>query len=102
MQPHYWVYFLWLERNRTFYTGVTNDLQRRLWEHQNKISSTSYVSRNLPCRLVWSQAFDRIEEAIAAEKQLKSWSQAKKRALVERKFELLPVLARGPRAGDKR
>ena len=98
MQDHYWVYFLALS-NGTYYTGVTNNLERRLWEHENSVDPKSYVSRHLPCKLVWSYAFSNPEEAIAAEKQLKSWSQVKKRALIEGQLELLPTLAKGPRRG---
>jgi putative endonuclease len=54
-----------------------------------------------PILLVWSQDFDRITDAIAAERQLKRWSRAKKEALIAGNYHLLHELARYRRRGSR-
>jgi len=70
-------------RNKTvLYTGVTNDLERRVWEHKNK-KGGSFTKRYNITMLVYYESFNRILDAIAAEKKIKSGSRAKKIALIE-------------------
>jgi putative endonuclease len=78
-------YFVYMVRcaDDSFYVGVTNDLERRIAEHNYGWDPTSYTHERRPVRLVHSSDFQRIEQAIAWEKQLKGWSRAKKIALVE-------------------
>jgi putative endonuclease len=58
-----------------------NDLNRRIAEHQTgRFPGYTYTRR--PVELVWSEHFDRIVDAIAAERKLKGWSRAKKQALI--------------------
>jgi putative endonuclease len=78
----YWVYILASCRNGTLYVGVTNSLERRLWQHRNK-SADGFTSKYGVDRLVYFEDFRDIENAIAREKQLKSGSRAKKIALIE-------------------
>jgi putative endonuclease len=76
------VYILASERNGTLYVGVTSDLPRRLFEHQNGLIdgfSRTYGVR----RLVYAEAYDRITDAIAREKQLKKWKRGWKIDLIE-------------------
>jgi len=78
----YWVYIM-TNRNKTvLYTGVTNDLERRVWEHKNK-KGGSFTKRYNITMLVYYESFNRILDAIAAEKKIKSGSRAKKIALIE-------------------
>ena len=70
-------------RNKTvIYTGVTNDLKRRVQEHKDKKGSSFTRKYNITT-LVYYESFDRIYDAIAAEKKIKSGSRAKKIALIE-------------------
>lgn len=70
-------------RNKTvIYTGVTNDLKRRVQEHKDKKGSSFTKKYNITT-LVYYESFGRIYDAIAAEKKIKSGSRAKKIALIE-------------------
>ncbi len=77
----YYVYIL-TNRSRTLYTGVTNDLQRRVYEHKHKLVPGFTAKYNLT-RLVYYEATPDIHAAIAREKQIKGWLRAKKIALIE-------------------
>ena len=77
----------------TYYTGSTKDLQLRLLEH-NMGEGANYTKKRLPVKLVYYEEYARIEEAFEREKQIQKWSHKKKKALVEGKFDELPVLAR--------
>lgn len=59
--------------SRTLYVGVTNDLERRIWQHRHKTWADSR-RRIIFSRLVWFEWFTRIDDAIAAEKRIKGWS----------------------------
>ena len=65
------------------YIGVTNDLQRRLYEHKNKLIDGFTKKYNIS-KLVYFEEYADIEEAIGREKQLKSWIRAKKDKLIEK------------------
>lgn len=69
-------------RTATLYTGVTNDLARRVWEHRQRLPGT-FVGRYGVTRLVWCADFSRIDDAIGAEKRIRGWTRAKKIALIE-------------------
>lgn len=77
----YWVYLLTSQDNKVMYVGVTNDLTRRLYEHKHKITGGFTAKYNIH-RLVYFETTPSVEAAIVREKQLKSWSRAKKDALV--------------------
>ncbi|MFN5867131.1 MAG: GIY-YIG nuclease family protein [Candidatus Kapaibacterium sp.] len=76
-----WLYILEC-RDGTYYTGSTNDVERRLFEHQNGLGA-NYTRKRLPVRLVFCQEFSSISDAFYREQQIKNWSQEKKRALIE-------------------
>jgi putative endonuclease len=78
---NYYVYIM-ANRTRTLYTGVTNNLERRVYEHKNRITP-GFTSQYNITRLVYSEVFTDIRDAIAREKQIKGWLRAKKIALIE-------------------
>ena len=80
--------------NDTYYTGHTDDLDRRMAQHSAGEAS-AYTARHRPVELVWSASFDRREYAFELERRLKGWGQAKKDALIRGEFDALPALARG-------
>jgi len=77
----YYVYIL-SSVSRTLYTGVTNDLPKRLHEHRTG-HLKSFTRRYNVDRLVYVDENDDIREAIAREKQIKGWARARKVALIE-------------------
>jgi len=77
----------------SYYTGSTNDLERRLWQHQNG-EGALYTKNRLPVELVYYEEYERIDYAFYREKQVKDWSRKKKEALIEGKLEELPRLAK--------
>lgn len=70
-------------RSRNVYTGVTNNLCRRMIEHKGEMPS-GFASRYRICRLVHVENFRYVREAIAREKQIKGWTRSKKLALIEK------------------
>gem|GEM_PF-188654 len=89
----YFVYILLCSDN-SYYTGVTNNLERRLTEHQVGESVTCYTYQRRPVKLVFSAEFNSIDQAIAFEKQVKGWSRKKKEAIINDNWDLLPELSR--------
>ena len=81
-------------RDGRYYVGSTRgSLEQRVGEHNAGVYGGFTKSRR-PVELVYSQYFDRITDAIAAERQLKGWSRAKNEALIKDDFDLLVQLAR--------
>ena len=72
MNKQYYVYILTNYNETTFYIGVTNDLQRRVFEHKNKLIDGFSSKYNLT-KLVYFEITEDIEVAIKREKQLKNW-----------------------------
>ena len=70
MAGDYYVYILTNRRNGTLYTGVTNDLRRRVWQHKSK-SISGFTKRYGVDRLVYFEVFRNVSNAIAREKQIK-------------------------------
>jgi len=83
---YYYVYIL-LCSDSTFYTGMTNDLERRLMQHKAKKSKDSYTSTRLPIQLLWYLECTNPSEAIKIEKQIKGWSHKKKQALISENWQ---------------
>ncbi len=81
MRPTYFVYILECS-DATYYTGITNNIERRLWEHQHPTEdSFAYTAPQLPVVPRWSDMFRQVRDAIGFEKQLKGWSRQKKEPL---------------------
>jgi putative endonuclease len=66
---------------RTLYTGMTNDLERRVYEHKHKLAP-GFTSKYNIDRLVYMETFGNARDAIRREKQIKGWLRAKKVALI--------------------
>ena len=77
----YWVYILSGEL-AALYTGVTNNIERRIYEHQQKLVP-GFTSKYNISRLVYYECFGSPSAAIAREKQIKGWGRAKKTVLIE-------------------
>jgi len=78
----FYVYIMASARNGTVYIGVTNDLPRRVWEHERELVD-GFTKKYGVHRLVWYQAADTALSAITREKQLKKWRRAWKLRLIE-------------------
>jgi putative endonuclease len=88
-----WLYILEC-RGGSYYTGTTRrSLEDRVGEH-NAGRLDGYTARRRPVRLVFSEDFTDPRDAIAAERQVKGWTRAKKLALIEGRFDDLAALAR--------
>ncbi len=83
-EHYYYVYIMTNKNNTVLYTGVTNDLHRRVWEHRHKINPRSFTARYNICKLVYYEWFEDINAAIAREKQIKGGSRSRKIALIEK------------------
>jgi putative endonuclease len=83
VQKLYYVYMLASQRNGTLYTGVTNDIGRRVWEHKNDLAD-GFTKKYGVHILVWYETHEDIDVAIAREKQIKGWNRAWKIRLIEK------------------
>ena len=79
----YYVYVMANPRFTTLYIGVSNDLERRVYEHKQRIHAKSFTARYNLSNLVYFEDCVNVEDAISREKQMKSWSRARKVALIE-------------------
>lgn len=78
----YYVYMMTNRYGNVLYTGVTGNLPRRVYEHRNHLLKDSFTARYHVTKLVYFEATEDVRSAILREKQIKSWSRAKKDALV--------------------
>jgi putative endonuclease len=84
----YFVYILKCA-DGTYYTGITNDIERRLSEHQSGANLNAYTFSRRPVKLVWGEEVTTYGEALSHERQIKKWSQAKKKALIRGDFDAI-------------
>ena len=77
----YYVYIM-TNKSRTLYTGITSDLERRVFEHKNKLVA-GFTSKSNITQLVWFEEFDEVVQAIEGEKKIKGWRRSKKVELIE-------------------
>jgi len=80
-EKRYHVYML-ANKGRMLYTGITNDLERRVWEHKNH-QTAGYTKKYDITRLVYYESTTDVLSAITREKQIKGWLRKRKRALIE-------------------
>lgn len=79
---NYYVYILSSMSNSVLYTGVTNDLIKRVFEHKNNCDPKSFSARYNVHKLVYYECTGDVKAAIEREKQLKSWGRARKIELI--------------------
>lgn len=80
-ERHYYVYIMANAGNTTVYIGVTNDVERRVFEHKEKLIK-GFTKRYNLTKLVYFEETDDVGAAIAREKELKGWLRKKKNALI--------------------
>lgn len=90
---NYFVYILQCNDD-SYYTGVTNNLDRRVMDPNSGEDTNAYVYSRRPVKLLWSASFTNPETAIEKEKQIKGWSRKKKEALIRGEYQLLPDLSK--------
>ena len=77
-----WVYILTNHNNKVLYTGVTNNIYRRSYEHSTKVNQ-GFAEKYNAYKLVYCEEISSKNDAIAREKQIKGWTRQKKIALIE-------------------
>ena len=88
----FYVYMLHCS-DHSYYIGHTDNLEKRLEQHQQGSINQSYTFRRRPVTLVHQETFNTREEALSAERQLKGWSRAKKKALIRGDWEEIKHLS---------
>tara|TARA_R110000737_G_scaffold58457_1_gene84602 strand:+ start:483 stop:872 length:390 start_codon:yes stop_codon:yes gene_type:complete len=79
---YFYVYIVCSRRNGTLYTGHTDDIVRRTWQHREHVLP-GFASKHHCTRLVWYELHDTRETAFTRERQIKEWKRAWKLALIE-------------------
>lgn len=92
MLKYFYTYILECS-DKSYYTRITDDFERRLLEHNSNEYPKSYCHDRRPVKMVFVEIFLQPKEAIAFEKQIKGWSRKKKEALIERNYKRLVTLA---------
>jgi putative endonuclease len=88
----YYVYIL-LCSDKSYYTGLTDDLDQQYFHHQIGKFLTCYTFKRRPVQLVYYETHILLEDAILRDEQIKKWSRAKKKALIEANFDRLKRLS---------
>ena len=88
----FWTYMLHC-RGGYFYAGHTEDLEKRIWQHENG-RLPGFTHDHLPVKLVWSHEFADRNAAREMEQRIKGWSRAKKIALIREDWKEISRLAR--------
>jgi putative endonuclease len=83
LDKHYYVYLLANWNNKVLYVGVTNDLERRVFEHKNKLVK-GFTEKYKVNELVYFEETGDVNVALAREKEIKKWRREKKDALISR------------------
>ncbi len=89
---HYFVYILKCSDN-SYYTGITNDIERRFCEHTEGVDLNCYTYKRRPLELKFIQGFHDVLQAIYFEKKIKGWTRGKKKALISGNFDRLQILS---------
>ena len=85
--------YILLCSNGKYYTGSTNNLEKRILQHNNG-EGANFTRKHLPVQLIYFEEFDRIDDAFYREKQIQGWSRKKKEALINDDQGKLPDLSR--------
>ena len=89
----FWIYILRCA-DGSYYTGHTDDFERRVGEHRMGAASSCYTFRRRPLDVVFTEEMPTREEALAAERQIKGWSRKKKEAMIRGDWDEVSRLAR--------
>lgn len=81
---HYYVYILSNSTNTVIYTGVTNNLLRRVYQHKNKMDPKSFSAKYNVHKLVFFEETSDAYSAISREKQIKGWNRKRKNELINK------------------
>ena len=92
----YYVYILKCA-DGSYYTGSTDDLAKRIWQHQEGVTPSSYTFSRRPVELVWNEEVATYHEALTHERPIKGWSRAKKEALIRGDFEEIHEIVKAER-----
>ncbi|MBN2663754.1 MAG: GIY-YIG nuclease family protein [Bacteroidales bacterium] len=79
---NYFVYILTNINKTVLYTGVTNDIRRRLWEHKKGVNNKSFTSKYKCFYIIFWERYQYIQDAIDREKEIKGWRREKKEDLI--------------------
>ena len=90
----YYLVYLLKCADSSHYTGITNNLERRLVEHESGRNPGCYTYFRRPVELVYSEYFTDPNQAIAFEKKVKGWSRAKKEALIKNDWDKIKFLSK--------
>ena len=82
MNEIYYVYIVTNKKDGVLYTGMTSNLEGRIWQHKNKVVK-GFTYRYNADKLVYYETFSNPNDAISAEKTIKGWTRKKKIALIE-------------------
>ena len=88
----YYVYILKCS-DSSYYTGITNNLDKRFKEHEHGKYRNCYTYKRRPLEIKFHETFNDVLQAIYFEKKLKKWTRAKKEALISGNFDMLQILA---------
>lgn len=91
-QKYLYVYILKCA-DKSYYTGVTNNPERRLTEHNEGIDTDCYTYSRRPVKMIYTECFNDFKLAISWEKKIKKWSRRKKEALINSKWDELKKAA---------
>ena len=80
--------------DQSYDTGITNNMERRLYGHNHGINPDCYTYKRRPVKLMFAQDFSNPKDAITAEKQIKGWSRKKKKALFQGDWNKIHELAK--------
>ena len=87
--------YILLCADNSYYTGITRrEVDERVSEHARGLVKGCYTAMRLPVTLAFSEYYERVDEAIAAERRIKGWSRAKKEAYMRGDFDMLRALAK--------
>ncbi len=100
MSHNYFVYILECS-DGLYYTGVTNNVERRVFEHNEGRDPKSFTYKRRPVILRYWLRFTDINQAIAWEKQLKGWGRKKKEALFNEDWQEIKILAKSKSMGNQ-
>jgi len=82
MTKTYYVYIISNYTNTVLYTGFTNNLERRVFEHKHNLIKSSFSAKYRLYKLLWSESFNSPQEAIEVEKKIKGWTRKRKLELI--------------------